>query len=286
MNKGILMAATIAAAALGASAQGIAPTEEKGPVIEVKTTEGDFQLVLYNDTPLHEANFLKLVKEGVYDGLLFHRVINEFMVQAGDPSSKNAEAGVLLGDNDGNYTVPAEFRYPARFHKRGALAAARIGDAENPERASSAYQFYVVEGRKYTAGQLAAMEAKQTDKAREAYFKKVTLENRGEIEPLLKEAREAADSTARTAAVQKLDAIRDRLVDETVKAVPEVRIPDNIKQVYMTEGGTPHLDGAYTVFGEVIQGMDTIDRIQKVETDKNDRPLKDVRILSMKVLRE
>lgn len=280
------MAAVITASAFGASAQTIAPTEEKGPVIEVKTTEGDFQLVLYKDTPLHEANFLKLVKEGIYDGVLFHRVINEFMVQAGDPSSKTAEPGKLLGDNDGNYTVPAEFRYPTRFHKRGALAAARIGDDENPERASSAYQFYVVEGRKFTAAQLEAMEAKQTDKARQAYFKKITLENRAEIEPLLKQAQEAADSTVRNEVNEKLNALRDKLVEQTIKAVPDVHIPDSIRQVYMTEGGTPHLDGAYTVFGEVIKGMETIDRIQKVETDSNDRPVSDVRIISMKVLRE
>ena len=168
------------------------PSEARKKVT-IETTLGDFTVVLYDETPLHRDNFLKLVNEGFYDGLLFHRVIQDFMIQGGDPKSKDAPQGMRLGEGDLGYTIPAEFRTPEIRHCRGALAAARTGDFVNPKRESSACQFYVVWG------------------------------------------------------------------------------PD--------KNGTPHLDGAYTVFGKVVKGFEVIDKIQQVDTDRNDRPIDDVKII-------
>ena len=251
------------------------PALEDGPIVEIKTSMGDITVLLYNDTPLHRDNFIKLVKEGFYDGVLFHRVIQDFMVQAGDPNSRNAEAGAMLGDGGPSYTVPAEFNYPKRFHKYGALAAAREGDATNPERASSSSQFYIVKGRKYTAAQLAAQDARRTERAREARWRQMLLERRDEIEAL--------QATNDSAAIEKR---RDELVEILFKEVPDMKTPDDIAAVYEKIGGTPHLDGTYTVFGEVLSGMETVEKIEAVETNKADRPVEDVKIISMKILRE
>lgn len=195
--------------------------------VVLETTMGTIELKLYDATPLHRDNFRNLVREGAYDSLLFHRVIKDFMIQGGDPDSKNAAPGMLLGEGDKPYTVPAEFRLDEGiFHRRGVLAAAREGDDVNPEQRSSAMQFYIVWGRVF-------------DEA-------------------------------------GLDQIQERLDRRTggrVKLTPEMR------EVYKTTGGTPHLDGQYTVFGEVVSGLDVVDAIQQVATDDNDRPLEDVRII-------
>lgn len=255
--------------------QAPAPALEDGPIVEIKTSLGDITVLLYNDTPLHRDNFLKLVKEGFYDGVLFHRVIQDFMVQAGDPNSRNAAPEAMLGDGGPRYTIPAEFNYPKRFHKYGALAAAREGDATNPERASSASQFYIVKGRKYSPTQLAAQDARRTERAREARWRQMLTERKDEIEAL--------QATNDSAAIEKR---RDELVEILFKEIPDMKTPDNIAAVYEKIGGTPHLDGTYTVFGEVLTGMETVEKIEAVETNKNDRPLEDVRIISMKILRE
>lgn len=251
------------------------PAPEEGPIVEIKTTLGDIRVLLYNDTPLHRDNFLKLVKEGFYDGVLFHRVIQDFMVQAGDPKSRDAAPDAMLGDGGPSYTVPAEFNYPKRFHKYGALAAAREGDATNPERASSASQFYIVKGRTYTPEKLAAMDRRRTDQARELRWRQMLTEHKDEIMAL--------QATNDSAAIEKR---RDEMVEILMKEIPDMKTPENIAAVYASVGGTPHLDGAYTVFGEVLSGMDTVEKIEAVETNKSDRPLQDVRIISMKVVRD
>ena len=195
--------------------------------VVMETTKGTIELKLYDATPLHRDNFKTLVSEGAYDSLLFHRVIKDFMIQGGDPDSKNAEPGVLLGEGDRPYTVPAEFRLDEGiFHRRGVLAAAREGDDVNPEQRSSAMQFYIVWGRVFDDEGLDQMQERL-----------------------------------------------DQRTGGTVKLTPEMR------DVYKTTGGTPHLDGQYTVFGEVVSGLDVVDAIQQVATDENDRPLEDVRIL-------
>lgn len=193
--------------------------KDKCHTVKIKTNKGKIKVLLYNETPLHRDNMLKLVHHHFYDSLLFHRVIKNFMIQGGDPDSKNASAGKLLGDGDVGYTIPAEFR-PDLFHKKGALAAARD---DNPNKSSSGCQFYIVQGKIFTDDELTQMEAK------------------------------------------------------TGRKIPEAQ-----RVVYKTIGGTPHLDQNYTVYGEVVKGLNVVDIIASVQTDKNDRPLSDVRIIKMR----
>lgn len=212
------------------SAQTVTPKTTHEVLLE--TTKGNIRIALYDDTPLHRDNFLKLVKEGFYDGLLFHRVIYNFMIQAGDTASRHAQPGQFLGDSPEGYQIPAEIRYPKLFHKRGAVAAARQADDVNPERASSASQFYIAYGRRFNDAML--------------------------------------------------DDVQKRLDKQTggeVKLTPEVR------EVYKAVGGTPHLDGQYTVFGEVVEGLDVVKDIEWVDTDENARPKEDVRIIRAVVVK-
>lgn len=234
----------------------------------VKTTMGDFTVMLYGDTPAHRDNFVKLANEHYYDSLLFHRVIENFMVQGGDPNSKNAPAGKMLGDGDPNYTLPAEIVFPKHYHKRGALAAARTGDQVNPERRSSGSQFYVVTGQVFSDEQMKQMAIK-------AAFDQLAEQHMDSIQAMMTRRDQPG-----------LQALQEKLVKQAREMVDAGKGPYSTEMVkaYTTEGGTPHLDGQYSVFGEVIDGMDTIDKIQKAETDRNDRPTQDIRILSMTVL--
>ena len=191
-----------------------------------ETTAGNIRIALFDDTPQHRDNFLNNVKEHVYDSLLFHRVIKNFMVQCGDLNSKHAKPGQQLGYGDYNYTVEAEFRLPKLYHRRGMVAMAREGDRVNPERRSSACQFYIVWGQ-----------------------------------------------VCSDARLEKVQERLDAATQGQVKLTPEMI------EVYKTIGGTPHLDGQYTVFGEVVEGMDVVDRIQQVAVDEHDRPLEDIRVL-------
>ena len=244
-------------------------------VVEIETTLGPVTVRLYGDTPRHRDNFLKLAKEGFYDGLLFHRVIKDFMVQAGDPTSRDAAPGRQLGAGDPNYTIEAEIDYPRHYHKYGALAAARTGDQVNPERRSSGSQFYIVTGQKYGPRNIAQIEHRLADDARQQLWMKLQKENHAKI----MELRRSGDA-------QALEAFRqERIAEVEAKGqVPE--LPEQLKTDYVEIGGTPHLDGQYTVFGEVINGMDTVEKIQNVSTDAHDRPEEDVKIISMKVLEE
>ena len=228
MVKKISFLSFFLAAVVALSAQVGANHEDKADKdvrVQIETTHGKIVVKLYNDTPKHRDNFLKLVKDGTYNGLLFHRVIKNFMIQGGDPNSRNAKAGQALGDGTLGYTVPAEF-VAGRYHKRGALCAARQGDAVNPKKESSASQFYIVQGQVWTEEQLSMMEQRMGKKFGEAQ-----------------------------------------------------------RKAYTTVGGTPFLDGDYTVFGEVVEGMDVVDRIASVKCGSMDRPEVDVRILKVKVLK-
>ena len=200
--------------------------------VVLETSMGNVRIVLHNETPLHRDNFLKLVREGYYDGNLFHRVISSFMIQTGDSTSRHAQPGAPAGDYSPDYTLPAEIRYPALYHHRGAVAAARESDDVNPEHRSSASQFYIVYGRRFNE--------------------------------------------------DMLDQVQARL-DKATKG--KVTIPPALREAYYKKGGTPHLDGQYTVFGEVVEGMDVVQAIQNVETDAHDRPLQDVRILRAVVVK-
>lgn len=249
-----------------------ADTLPSGPIIDIKTTVGDIRIKLYDDTPKHRDNFLKLVKDGFYNGVLFHRVIKDFMVQTGDPESVNADSTKMLGGGDPGYQIDAEILYPKYYHKYGALAAARTGDEMNPERKSSGSQFYIVTGNKFDDHRLDGMAYRHTMEKRQDYFKKLLSENESKIKELMS----SGDKDA-------LEAYRQELIKQTEEAVPEETIPENIRNDYKTIGGTPHLDGTYTVFGEVISGMDTVEKIQNAETGRADRPKEDIRIISMEI---
>ena len=201
--------------------------QEAETLVLIESDMGKIKVKLFNDTPLHRDNFLKNVKENLYDGLLFHRVIKQFMIQAGDINSKDAPIDQHLGDGDLDYTIPAEIIYPKYFHKKGMLCAARVGDEENPERASSATQFYIVTGKFFTEMELNKMEK-----------------------------------------------------EEDYTFTPEQR------EAYMFESGAPHLDGKYTIFGEVVDGLKTVEKIQFTETNHDDRPVKNIRIKSMKIVKK
>lgn len=243
-----------------------------GPVVDIKTTLGDIKIKLYDDTPIHRDNFLKLAREGFYDGVLFHRVIKDFMVQTGDPNSKTADSTTMLGEGDPNYTLEAEILYPKHYHKYGALAAARTGDNFNPERRSSGSQFYIVTGKKFAPTQLDAMAERKNMEAKQKYFNQLAMQYRDSIMSM----QQKRDSVG-------LEDLRQKLIAQTEAEVKSEGIPENIRNDYSTIGGTPHLDGAYTVFGEVIQGMETVEKIQNVETGNADRPKEDVRIISIKI---
>lgn len=218
-----LLAIFLAFTAVTMQAQTVQDTTRHEVLLE--TDSGDIRIELFNETPKHRDNFLRLVRSGAYDGVLFHRVIKDFMIQTGDVGSKNAKPGEAVGDTPETYTVPAEICFPKFFHHRGAVGSAREGDDVNPKRESSATQFYIVWGYKFTDGQLDKVQQRLNERT-----------------------------------------------DSTVQLTPEVR------EAYKTVGGTPHLDGQYTVFGQVIQGLDIVDLIQRQPGDKNDRPLNDTRI--------
>lgn len=207
-----------------------AMAQERAEVL-LETTEGNIRIALYNETPLHRDNFLKLVKMHVYDSLLFHRVIKDFMIQGGDLNSKYAKPGQPLGTGELDYTIEPEFRLPQLFHRRGVVAAAREPDEVNPEMRSGACQFYIVWGKQLN-----------------------------------------------DVAIGRVQQRLDTLTKGQVQLTPEMI------EVYKTQGGTPHLDGQYTVFGEVLQGLDVVDKIQQSATDKRHRPYTDVRILRATVV--
>jgi cyclophilin family peptidyl-prolyl cis-trans isomerase len=209
--------------------------KQRQKMVKIETTLGTIKVKLYDETPLHRDNFLKLVKDEFYEGVLFHRVIKDFMIQAGDPESKTADSTARLGAGGLGYTVPAEIDFPKFYHKRGALAAARQGDMVNPEKKSSSCQFYIVQGQTFTDEQLNQMEMRLTYQLR---------------------------------------------MKEPFKYTEEQRT------VYKTFGGTPHLDGQYTVFGEVIEGFDVLQKISEVKTSRGDRPVEDIRILKVKLCKK
>ena len=247
---------------------------EKRTLVKLETTMGNITVALYNETPKHRDNFIKLVKEGVYDSTLFHRVIKQFMIQAGDPDSKNASDTAMLGSGDVGYTIPAEFN-PKFFRKKGVLAAARQGDDVNPEKASSGCQFYIVTGRKFTEPQLLGMENKINEQREEALFDSLARQHMKEIYKM----RKAGDNAGLLELQDTLEAQARELADKEEK----FRFtPEQIK-AYSTVGGAPHLDGSYTVFGEVTEGMEVVENIEIAKTNRADRPVENIRILKASI---
>ena len=249
---------------------------EKETVLKIETSMGDIKVKLYNETPKHRDNFIKLAKDGTYNGTLFHRVIKDFMVQAGDPESKNAPKGKMLGSGDVGYTVPAEFVYPKYFHKKGALSAARQGDEVNPKKESSGCQFYIVTGKVFNDSTLLNMEQqKNQNKVTEA-FNALAQKHMKEIYKM----RKAGDTEGLYALQDTLEAQAQAMADKEEKFH---FTPEQI-QAYTTVGGAPHLDGSYTVFGEVVEGMETVEKIEIAKTNRADRPLDNIRILKATVV--
>lgn len=247
--------------------------------VTFETNFGAITVALYNETPLHRDNFVKLAEEHYFDSLLFHRVIDNFMIQAGDPDSKGAPAGKTLGMGGPGYTIPAEFN--TKFiHKKGALAAARRGGPQNPKKESSGSQFYIVVGQQVPIEQLDAMVAQKADQAKAEYIqtKLYEPENKAYLNELI-ELQKAGD---RQNFMAKWQEFNDRYKD-SLTTVPTFSYTEEQKNTYSTIGGTPHLDMDYTVFGEVIQGLDVVDKIAKVATDRNNRPLEDVIITKVSV---
>ena len=250
--------------------------KNKDVMIRLETTRGNVIIKLYDETPLHRDNFIKLIENKTYEGTLFHRVINNFMIQAGDPESREAKPGQMLGSGDVGYTIPAEIDFPRHYHRRGTLAAARQGDQVNPERNSSGCQFYIITGTVYSKEMLSSMEEQRNMKqVRRLYDLQMS-----KYKDLFKKMRMSNDFDGVADLEQKIMEISEAKAD----SMPDFKFTPEQIQDYTTVGGTPHLDGEYTVFGEVVEGMDVIDSIQKVETDRNDRPKEDIRILHVSVL--
>lgn len=245
--------------------------------VVMHTSMGDIQLKLYNETPKHRNNFIQLVKDGTYNGLLFHRVIKDFMIQGGDVTSKDAPMNKSLGAGDLGYTVPAEFNYPKYFHKKGALCAARTGDEVNPERASSASQFYIVTGKKYSDAELNQMEKQLENRLKQSIFARLQAENKPKIMEYYRSGNK-----------EELAILRDTLIGKTEleaeKRKDEAKLPKEIREIYKTEGGVPFLDNQYTVYGEVVKGIEVVDAIQQVKTNRQDRPTENVVITSVELL--
>lgn len=278
MKKSSILLLTVLAFGLMACTSGTKKNVdmENETKVKIETSMGDIVVKLYNETPKHRDNFIKLAEEGTYEGTLFHRVIKDFMIQAGDPESKTASKGQMLGAGDVGYTIPAEFVYPKYFHKKGVLSAARQGDQVNPEKASSGCQFYIVTGKVYNDSTLLSMEQQMNNNRMSNVFNSLVKNHVKEIYKM----RKANDQDG-------LMQLQDSLIAQAEAIVakePEIRFTPEQVAAYTTVGGTPHLDGQYTVFGEVLEGMEIVDKIQKVKTDRNDRPEEDVRIKKVVVL--
>lgn len=245
------------------------------PMVRISTNYGDIVVRLYDETPEHRDNFLKLAREGYYDSTLFHRVIKDFMIQGGDPDSKGAPAGKRLGTGGPEYTIPAEFVYPQYYHKRGVLSAARQADQVNPERRSSGSQFYIVWGKKYSETELKQLASQLDGQRGQQIFNDLAAQHRDSIQAMYK----AGDQKGLMALQQRLAAETNRLLKET----PGFTFtPEQLKD-YTTIGGTPFLDNQYTVFGEVVEGLDVVEKIQGVATGSADRPKEDV-VMTMTVI--
>ncbi len=254
--------------------------QKKGRTVMINTSMGKMKVKLYDETPKHRDNFIKLAKEKYFDGLLFHRVINSFMIQGGDPNSRNAEQATALGNGGPGYTIEAEFNTKL-IHKKGALAAARTGDNANPQKRSSGSQFYIVQGKKYTDKELNEMEKQVNINAAAKYIK----------EYISKPENESTKNKFIDLQKKRDNINLNKLIDEILIIVQKEQNIKNFKyskkqrKIYKSKGGTPFLDTQYTVFGEIIKGIEVIDKVATVEVDNNNRPKVDIKIISVKIIK-
>jgi peptidylprolyl isomerase len=248
-----------------------APGGNDNTIVLIKTTSGDIKVKLYDNTPLHRDNFIKLVNMGFYDGISFHRVIKDFMIQAGDPATKTGLTKEQLDTLD-KYTIPAEFRREY-YHKKGVLAAAREGNDVNPEMRSSGTQFYIVQGKKYTEAELKATEDRMNSNIKQTLFSR-----------LIKETADSARLSGKPLQDSEIQEIASMKMFEYLTTTGEFKFSQEQIDSYMNAGGVPRLDGTYTVFGEVIEGIEVVDRIAAVQTNTADKPLNDIKIVKMKLV--
>ena len=250
----------------------------------IHTDLGDIKIVLYDETPKHRDNFLKLVQNKTLDSTLFHRVIAQFMIQGGDVDSKKATPGAMLGNGELGYTIPAEIN-PSLYHKRGALAGARQGDEVNPNKESSSCQFYIVQGKTYTDSMLTGLQANMDQQAKQKLFSKIISDP---ANATLRESFIRAQTRYQTMAnpdsLNYWSTIINPKIDAEFEKTPHRVITEEQRKTYRTVGGTPFLDGGYTVFGEVVSGMETVDKIAAQQVDRNARPVVDIR-MTMKVVK-
>lgn len=244
-------------------------SKSEEPIVLIQTNMGDVRVKLYNETPIHRDNFIEKAKSGFFKDLTFHRVIKDFMIQGGDPNTRNEADTAILESKSLGDTIPAEFRFPQYFHKRGALAAARWGDAENPTKASDASQFYIVTGELRYKEKMDEIEKQRFERFKQGIYNTIQSANMDTIKALYKEGKRSAITEIR-------EQWRTQAEQEAESRKGEVLYTEEQRELYKTIGGTPHLDGEYTVFGEVVEGMDIVDKIQNVETNQRDKPLKRV----------
>jgi len=244
--------------------------------VEIKTSMGDVTVVLYDDTPLHKENFIKLCQENTYDGVLFHRIVKDFVVQGGDPNSKKREPDVRYGNYSGGFTVPAEI-LPHYFNKRGVLLDAKKVDNENPERASAGTQFCFMQGKVMTDEELDNAEIRINDIRRNWLYHKFR-----------KELKEVNPSLAEEENEEILHSEANIMMLDTLEILGTYVIPSDRREIYKTIGGAPHLDGSVTIFGEVVEGLDVVEKMSLVETDPEhfNWPLKPVWVVSTKVFQK
>ncbi len=265
-KKGILLSAFLISISCNS------PKGSENTIISIKTTLGEIKIKLYDGTPLHRDNFIKLIKSDFYSGISFHRIIKDFMIQAGDPLTKSGNK-TPLPDSLNTYTIPAEFR-SQYFHKKGALAAAREGNDVNPEMRSSGTQFYIVQGVRFTDDQLNQAEQRINSNIKQGLFNK-----------LMNETSDSARLSGKSLTIAEIQGIASDKMFQFLATNKDYKIPEDQRNIYKSIGGTPRLDCTYTVFGEVIEGLDVVDKIASVKTDRNDKPLNDVKIIKIKIVR-
>jgi len=248
------------------------PGGNENTTVSIKTTLGEIKIKLYDGTPLHRDNFIKLIHSGFYDGTSFHRVIKNFMIQAGDPDTKSG-LSAAIHDSLKTYTIPSEFN-ELYYHKKGALAAARQSNDINPEMRSSGTQFYIVQGVTLSDDELNLSEQRINSNMKQVLFNGL-IKN-------VSDSIKLAGKTLTDAEIQEIASIK---MFQSLSANTNYKIAEEQRNVYKTNGGTPRLDGAYTVFGEVIEGLDIVDKIAEVPTDSNDKPVNDIKIIKIKIIR-
>lgn len=250
--------------------------QQEEPLVEIQTTEGSFIVKLYKETPAHRDNFVKLVEDDFFDNILFHKVLKDYLMQTGDPNSRNADKNRMLGTGGTGYTIPAEIN-SSLFHRKGALSAARLPDSQNPNKESNGCQFFIITGQKFSKADLDTLELDDYNRKLDIIWQKLIIANRHKIDLYSLQINDK----------KKLASLQDSLVSLAEKQISQEKLlhfsPEQ-RKIYTTEGGVPAMDGDYTVFGQIVKGLDVIDRINQCAVNVYNRPQKDVRIIKARLI--